>query len=310
MQVVADMDVSTRLSGASLNLFYASWTRLLREIVRRVVVNKKRDAMVQDFYNRCAARGVQESFIKSLDVARTKAVRSIGNGSYANRLVALRELQAISGSFDEVGRKNLTRDIVATRVGHDLADRYIPQMEQERPTVDTKIAFFENQDLMEGKMVPVVANELHATHLSVHLPALQQLLEQLNMGQSDPVQSLATVQAFYQHVSQTAQLLAGDPSQESLVKQTKQVLQFAEEMIYNTSKQVEKMQREQMEAQPVQEGQPQADPELEAKIRESELKNQITMEKAKLDMEIKQAKFEQDQAIKDAENAMKLREKS
>ncbi len=310
MQVVADMDVSTRLSGASLNLFYASWTRLLREIVRRVVVNKKRDGMVQDFYNRCAARGVQESFIKSLDVARTKAVRSIGNGSYANRLVALRELQAISGSFDEVGRKNLTRDIVATRVGHDLADRYIPQMEQERPTVDTKIAFFENQDLMEGKMVPVVANELHATHLSVHLPALQQLLEQLNMGQSDPVQSLATVQAFYQHVSQTAQLLAGDPSQESLVKQTKQVLQFAEEMIYNTSKQVEKLQREQMEAQPVQEGQPQADPELEAKIRESELKNQITMEKAKLDMEIKQAKFEQDQAIKDAENAMKLREKS
>ena len=131
MQVVADMDVSTRLSGASLNLFYASWTRLLREIVRRVVVNKKRDSMVQDFYNRCAARGVSEEFIKSLDVARTKAVRSIGNGSYANRLVALRELQAISGSFDEVGRKNLTRDIVATRVGHDLADGLYP-LEQER----------------------------------------------------------------------------------------------------------------------------------------------------------------------------------
>jgi protein-arginine kinase activator protein McsA len=45
-------------------------------------------------------------------------------------------------------------------------------------------------------------------------------------------------------------------------------------------------------------------------MRESEIKNQITMEKAKLDMEIKQAKFEQDQAIKDAENAMKLREQS
>ncbi len=310
MQVVADMDVSTRLSGASLNLFYASWTRLLREIVRRVVVNKKRDAMVQDFYNRCAARGVSEEFIKSLDVARTKAVRSIGNGSYANRLVALRELQAISGSFDEVGRKNLTRDIVATRVGHDLADRYIPQQVQERPTVDTKIAFFENQDLMSGAQVPVVSTELHATHLSVHLPALDQLLEQLNMGQADPVQALAILQAFYQHISETAQFLAGDPSQEALVKKTKQSLNFAEEMIYNTSKQVEKMQREQMEAQPVQEGQPQVDPALEAKMRESEIKNQITMEKAKLDMEIKQAKFEQDQAIKDAENAMKLREQS
>lgn len=31
MQVVADMDVQTRLSGASLNLFYASWNRLLKD---------------------------------------------------------------------------------------------------------------------------------------------------------------------------------------------------------------------------------------------------------------------------------------
>ena len=163
---------------------------------------------------------------------------------------------------------------------------------------------------MSGAQVPVVSTELHATHLSVHLPALDQLLEQLNMGRSDPVQALAILQAFYQHISETAQFLAGDPSQEALVKKTKQSLNFAEEMIYNTSKQVEKMQREQMEAQPVQEGQPQVDPALEAKMRESEIKNQITMEKAKLDMEIKQAKFEQDQAIKDAENAMKLREQS
>jgi hypothetical protein len=310
MQVVADMDVQTRLSGASLNLFYASWSRLLREVVRRVVINKKRDPLTQEFYARCAARGIQESFIKTLDVDRTKAVRSIGNGSYANRLVALRELQAISGSFDEVGRKNLTRDIVATRVGHDLADRYIPQQMQERPTVDVKIAYFENQDLMSGAQVPVVANELHATHLEVHLPALEQLIEQLNMGGADPVQALASVQAFYQHISQTTQQLAGDPQQEGLVGQAKQALQYAEEMIYNTSKQVEKMRREQAEAQPPPEGGEAMDPALAAKVRESEIKNQIIMEKAELDMRIKQAKFEQDQAITDAKNALEMRGKS
>ena len=126
MQVVADMDVATRLSGASLNLFYASWTRLLKEMVRRIVTTKKRDPLIKDFYARCEKRGVEEEFIKKLDLTRTKAVRSIGSGSMANRLVALRELQGISGQFDDVGRRNLTRDIVATRVGHDLADRYAP----------------------------------------------------------------------------------------------------------------------------------------------------------------------------------------
>ena len=114
MQVVADMDVTTRLSGASLNLFYSSWTRLLREVVRRVATTKRPDNSIQDFFRRCETRGVSPEFIKTLDVDRTKAVRSIGNGSHANRMVALRELQGISGQFDDVGRRNLTRDIVST----------------------------------------------------------------------------------------------------------------------------------------------------------------------------------------------------
>jgi|TARA_R100000655_G_scaffold99132_1_gene142817 hypothetical protein len=303
MQVVADMDVQTRLSGAALNLFYASWNRLLREIVRRIVTGVKRDKALNEFYVRCAKRGVSESFIKTLDLARTKAVRSIGNGSYANRLVALRELQAISGSFDEVGRKNLTRDIVSTRVGHDLADRYIPQMQQERPTVDNKIAFFENQQMMSGMPVPVESNELHGAHMQIHIPALMQIIEQLDTGTADPVQALPIIQSFYQHISDTLQMLAGDPTQENLVSEAKQALQYAEEMINNTSKKVQKMQREQAE----QEGAPQGGvSELDLKVQEHQMKMQMAQQKAEVDMSIKQAKFEQEQAIRDAENAAKL----
>jgi len=250
MQVVSDMDVTTRLSGASLNLFYASWNRLLREVVRRVITTKKPDAAVKDFYKRCEARGVPSEFIKTLDVERTRAVRSIGNGSHANRVVALRELQGISGQFDDVGRRNLTRDIVSTRVGHDLADRYVPADVEKRPTVDLKIAFFENQQLMAGQPVPVVGNELHGTHLEVHVPALAQLIEQLNTGEADPMQALPTLQAFYEHISQTVQLAAGDPALEGLVGQTQQVLQFAEEAINNTAKALQKIQRDQAQQAP------------------------------------------------------------
>ncbi len=305
MQVVADMDVQTRLSGASLNLFYASWNRLLREIVRRIVSSKKRDRDLDDFYTRCFNRGVPVEFVKSLDLDRTKAVRSIGNGSYANRLVALRELQAISGSFDEVGRKNLTRDIVATRVGHDLADRYAPNVDVDRETVDNKIAILENQQLSEGTPIPVISNEMHGAHLQIHAPALMQIIEQLNAGAADPVSSLPALQSYYQHISETVQQLAGDPAAEGLIGETKQVLQFAEEMINNTSKQVQKMQREAAQSQ----GQEsEGGGEMQTKIQEHQLKMQMAQEKANLDLQLKKAKFDQEQAMRDAENVLKMQQ--
>jgi len=305
MQVISDMDVQTKLSGASLNLFYSSWQRLLKEVVRRIVTSKRNDAAIKDFKNRCAMRGVPEEFIMTLDVARTKAVRSIGNGSYANRLVALRELQGISGSFDDVGRRNLTRDIVSTRVGHDLADRYVPVAQDSRPTVDNKIAFLENQTMMQGSPVPVEANEIHGLHLDVHIPALVQLIEQLNAGAADPVQSLPVLQAFYSHVGETVQALAADPAAQAEIGQAKQVLQFAEELINNTSKQVQKMERD--AAQAGGEGQ-EADPAMQAKMQEHQLKMQMAQQKAELEMSLKQAKFEQEQAMRDAENVLKMRE--
>ena len=308
MQISADMDVTTRLSGASLNLFYASWTRLLKEVVRRVVTTKKRDGAVKDFFERCAKKGVPEDFITSLDVARTKAVRSIGNGSHANRMLALRELQGISGQFDEVGRKNLTRDIVSTRVGHDLADRYVSPDVDKRPTVDVKIAIFENQQLQQGNPIPVIPNELHGTHLEIHVPALQQLIEALDSGEADPMQVLPILQAYYQHISETAQFAAGDSTLEGLVSQTQQVLQYAEEAINNTMKAVQKMQRDGAMQQGGQGGGEQA--AQDSKVQEHQVKMQIAQEKAELDMAIKQKKHDQEMAIRDAKAALEFRQNS
>lgn len=309
MQISADMDVTTRLSGASLNLFYASWTRLLREVVRRVVTTKKRDGAIKDFFDRCAKRGVPEQFITSLDVDRTKAVRSIGNGSHANRMLALRELQGISGQFDDVGRRNLTRDIVSTRVGHDLADRYVPADVEKRPTVDVKIALFENQQLQEGNNIPVISNELHGTHLEIHVPVLQQLMQALDEGQADPMQVLPMLQSFYQHISDTAQLAAGDPALEAAVNNARQILQYAEEAINNTMKAVQKMQRDQMQQQGI-EGEQAESMQQDAKMQEHQVKMQIAQEKAELDMAIKQKKHEQEMAIRDAKAALEFRENS
>jgi hypothetical protein len=307
MQVVADMDVATRISGSTLNLFYASWTRLMREMVRRVIQTKRPDAAVKDFFARCERRGISADFIKKFDVEQTKAVRSIGNGSHANRLVALRELQGISGQFDDVGRRNLTRDIVSTRVGHDLADRYVPAQDSQRQTVDTKIAYLENMQLQQGNPVPVVSSELHGQHLQLHVPLLQQIIQALDEGQADPQQALPALQALYQHISETAQYASGDPALQDTVAQTKQVLQYAEEAINNTMKALQKMQRDQAENPQEGTGQPQVS-EIDLKLQKAQVDMQIAQQKAELDMAIKQRKFDQDQAIRDAEAALRFRQ--
>jgi hypothetical protein len=307
MQVVADMDVATRISGSTLNLFYSSWTRLMREMVRRVIQSKRPDAAIKDFFDRCEKRGIDKEFIKKLDVAQTKAVRSIGNGSQANRLVSLRELQGISGQFDDIGRRNLTRDIVSTRVGHDLADRYVPAQESERQSVDTKIAYLENQQLQQGQPVPVVSSELHGQHLQLHVPLLQQFMQSINEGQADPQQVLPALQALYQHISETAQYAAGDPALEPVVANTRQVLQYAEEAINNTMKALEKIQREQQQISEDGGGQPQMS-EVDMKLQKAQVDMQITQQKAELEMAIKQKKFDQEQTIRDAEAALKFRE--
>jgi len=309
-QVALDSDVLTRISGSQINLFYSSQTRLLREQVRRIVQNKKNRPEIAEFYARCEARGVPAEFIQSLDTDRTRAVRAIGDGSKVNRSVALRELQGISGQFDEVGRRNLTRDIVATRVGYDLANRYVPANVETRPTTEIKVAILENAHLSEGRPVPVVASELHGQHLDQHLPEFNALIEALNTGQADPMQSLPILQAFYQHVADTIDAAFGDPNLQEVIAQANQLLQFAEEQINNVSKHIEKLQRDGVVGG---DGRPQegVDPN-EAKIadmeRVSAVKLDIMRREADLRMSIKQQEADQSRAIRDADAALKFRE--
>jgi ribosomal protein S14 len=297
----------------------------MREFTRRVVLATKEDEFIKDFYRRCDERGVPREFIKKLDLSRTRAVRSIGNGSKAGRLVALREMQGLSGRLDEVGRRNLDRDIVSTTVGHDLANRYLPVSPEPRPTVDIKIAFLENQQLMAGQQVPVVTNEMHGFHLEAHVPVLMQLVEALNTGTADPQQSIEPLQALYQHISETAQAASGDVNLEPMVKDTNRVLQLAEEQINNTFKSLQKIERDQnLAAQQGQEGQGQEQvgpdgqpiPQQpgqpggggDTRMREAEIKMEIARRKAELDMELRQKKFDQELAIRDAQAALKFRE--
>lgn len=308
MQVEHELAVKSSLSGATLNLFHMSWNRLMREVVRRVVSGADKSNEVKAFYQRCAERGVTPDVVEQVMPDRTFALRAIGNGSSANRLVSLRELNGISGSFDEVGRRNLIRDIVATRVGHDLADRYAPANPEPRMAIDAKVAILENDHLQRAVNVPVLDNELHGMHLfQGHVPVLSELLAAVQEGTADPVEALPVLQSFYNHINEHLKYLALEPAAQGEVAQVKQLMQVAEEWIVNTGRKVQKMQRDANQQQ--EEGQP-VDPAkqaaLQMRVEEHQIKMDIARQKAELDMAIRQAKHQQELAMNDAKKAVDL----
>jgi hypothetical protein len=162
--------------------------------------------------------------------------------------------------------------------------------------------------LQQGQPVPVVSSEMHGQHLQLHVPLLQQFMQSINEGQADPQQVLPALQALYQHISETAQYAAGDPALGAVVSNAKQILQYAEEAINNTTKALEKIQREQQQiSEEGGGGQPQMS-EVDMKLQKAQVDMQITQQKAELEMAIKQKKFDQEQAIRDAEAALRFRE--
>jgi hypothetical protein len=306
LQTEHDISVASRLSGSTLNLFYSSWSRLLREVVRRICTGKK-DVWINRFFERCAERGVNAQDIANIDFDRTVAVRAIGAGSMTNRLLALREINQYAGAFDEVGRKQLVRDIVASRVGHDIADRYIPRQQEPRQTTQGKIAFLENMAMRNGQEVPVVSSEPHLEHLTEHVPLLQEMLAVIQSGEQDLESALPIATVLFGHVTDHAQFLSMDPNAQAEIAEIKKLLQIGDEVITNFGRRLQRMQRENAEAQgEVQPGDPQAPNPVELKMAEHRLKMQIARDKADLDMQIRQSKAEQDLAIKDAERALKL----
>ena len=141
------------------------------------------------------------------------------------------------------------------------------------------------------------------------MPELVELIEQLNQGAVDPVAALPALQAFYQHISETLQYVAAEPALAPLLGETKQVLQYAEEAINNTNKHVEKLQREQGGANP------EGDSALQQELQREEMKLEMIKRKADLELQLKQAridqekaKFAQEQAMRDAENVIKIQQ--
>ena len=322
-QVQAEIEALSRVGASQLNLFYPAWGRHLREATRRIIRDNYSDASpggkeAKRFRERLELRGFPLELLKYVDIEAVDCERAVGSGSFAQRTAMLLELTEVSGAYDEVGRHNLFRDRTAAALkSYQLADRYIPRMPGDvRPPMDKKIAELENGNMRRGDEIPVEVNEKHVVHLEVHLPMIAEIIQAVDSGQMELEVAVGPMINIHGHCVAHLEQLQQDPTIQSKVAQFREALQQAGEIIWNGSKKLQKMQQEQAAMGERQDG-GQLDENMERKLMEHQMtlnnmrekaavQNQILVQKAALQRQLKMADAQQSAALKDAQSAAQL----
>jgi hypothetical protein len=319
------------LPTASLNLFYQPWKRHLNEVWRRVNNKKLKQKdlggkEVFEFRKRCMARGVPHEFLLGHS-SWVEPYRAVGYGSPSNRLLALDEFMQYYGSLDPMGQNNLLRDRFAQKVGYAQVDRYVPMMQANgRRPYDVEIAELQNTAMQAGGQPSVGPNDAHILHLQIHLPSLEQILEELESGNTTP-QLLQVATVMTQHCAQHLQLLKPDELQKGVVAELQrefnndaQRTSAAMEHYQRQQAKQAQMQQEEQQKNQAQLGSAQTQQTLDQmKASHMQESHEQDLASKKQDMRMKEEahqlmlthqkeKFAQDRAIADAEAAAKAKQ--
>jgi hypothetical protein len=256
---------------------------------------------------------VPEEALYAIDTKRAKVVRAIGNGSSAARSAIMQQVYNLSQNFDAQGRQMAIRDLTRTIGGVEAADRYAPAPEQQRPPMEAKTAMLENNQLKQGEAIEVLPTEMHAIHLPIHLQVEEELIQAIDEGQVTIEEVMPILTLLHQHSSAHAEMMTADPN----YPQIKQRMQQIDEIIWNGTKRLEKLLREQQEqggtpeqqaaaAAPNAANPSDAPDTMQRQLVEMTTKLRMAEEKHAQEMRIRDDQARQSMAIADAEAAAKI----
>lgn len=292
-------------SGA-VDLFYSSWDRTMRKMCERIIKGSKVakvDRLTAEFHERIAKQGITQEILDSVDHDSTYAYRALGAGSPAARSVAFKRLMEVLPQLDEIGRKRLIYQFVADLVGYQNADYFASESEEPRLNAEGSLAGLENILLMQGNPVPVLAYQMHATHVQIHMPPLLQTLDGIETGQIDPMQALQGLQVSLDHLAKHGEQLAQDPTQAPLYGQVKEALNNLQQVVTNMDRKIKAEQRKQAEsggAEQTQAGQPdQSQAEQQIKLQMAQFKLDLAQRLGELKIANETAKANQSLALSD-----------
>lgn len=316
-EVMAHLDQAASLQDSALDFFYGPWRRVLQQVVKRI---SRDDYLPQDpggkeiaaLKKRLERRQVPLEALYELDWEETTEIRVIGAGSAAAKTIALERMGALYGRMDDVGKMNYDRDVSVDIVGASNANRYFAAEPVVRTTVDTKIAILENEQLLDGKEVPVLGTEKHLAHAREHLKPLMEMYQAAEGGQIDLAQAATTVILLYEHTVEHVDRIDGDETSIDEANQMRQMLQRIGEIISNGLKEAQAQQEEaQAQAAEGEQAQQQGPtPEMQERFAKAQAEIEIMQQKAAVEQQIKLQNAEVERGIRDANAAAEIRRKN
>jgi hypothetical protein len=314
------------LTSNSVNRFYRSVDRVFQEQFRRVqeigatggraAGGKVRFPEIEEFFARCAERGVTEDIIKA--VRKVSAQRAIGNGSPQLRLLAYDELLQMSGELDETGRSLAVRDRISDRFGRQFADRYKPKVQRVPP--DASLATVENAAL-KSDLFSALPDQNHAVHASIHVPKFQDIVEQIvQYRETNPEADFAPMEPqltwalnLHSHASDHVVAMAANPLRLGEMKSYRAALEQGGNLLAGFARELQQQERHAagtaqtpespatavpgaVQGQPGQSQQDQitaSDPKLAMEAERHKVELQMSLEKHQKDMQLASAKVAQ-----------------
>jgi hypothetical protein len=321
-QILAELEALGKIGATQANLWYPPWTGLGRTMVKRMFRKNYHEKEpggkeIAVMLARLKARGFPMEVLAYIDYDCITAERAIGAGSSTARAAALDQISQFAGEFDEIGRYNLLRDKTAATLNgsYEMVARYAPPREQIRPSNDAKNAGFENSIMELGQECVVYSNDLHTTHLDVHLPFLSQLAHAVDEG-TVPVddKSVTAMTLLYAHSVSHLEQIQPNLAIEQKVGGYREILQRLSEVVMNSQRQLDAEKRQAAEeggqegglSLQAQDDLAKADVKIALLDREGQMKLAQKQREADQDILNKQRKFEYEAGHKDATTKGKM----
>ena len=303
-QVAAELEALSKVGATQAKLWYAPWSRLMRETTRRMCRKGYREETpggreVAEFRKRLEIRGFPLELLDYVDYDGIVANQAIGSGSGAARIGRLESLRSLAPEMDDIGRYNLNRDLAAATLGgdYDTASRYMPERPGVRPPIDAQVADLENNLMSLSKEPVIEVNQMHAVHLDKHIPFIVEQITAVEQGQDTLENLIEPMVIAYYHSTEHLQAIEGSEVMKERIAQYRQQLQQLGEFVINAQRKVlAERQRQMQQAQSEQ--QQQMDPALQEKAIAARLALQNKQDLHQLEMQHDQERFEMEEEQK------------
>jgi hypothetical protein len=304
-EVEAEIGEKSRLTNVRAEIYLQALDVHYREVYRRasnpnIVEEDQGGPEALRFQKACEDRGVPKAAL--LDIESVKATRSIGQGSSAARMQAMKMIQEYLPQLPESNRKRVINANIAAIAGQTGVETFGIPEEVKPEGSELSISSLENNAFISGGQVLIDPDQNHYVHLTVHLQFASQVIKDVQDQRKDPRQAATIFQAEIPHLLTHLKYLEEDPTRQeqfdSLNEQTSELMKIADQI----NRMAQDMQKQEMEQAAQQQGQGQGDPKMAL------AQNKIELDRAKFqnDAQIKQAKAQHQMMLQDRKTAQRL----